>query len=951
MKTAAFTIVAKNYLPFARVLMNSLRAVEPDVVRIIVLVDRIDGYFDPVREDCHFLLSEDLGIPASRWVHFKYTILELSTAVKPYAANYIFDHFDIDRLLYFDPDIKFFGPLSGLFTSLDQYSIILTPHLTASVEDDRHPTELDILRSGSYNLGFIGLRRTEETRRFLRWWERRLYDQCVVDLPKGLFVDQRWIDLVPGMFDGVGVLRDAGYNVAYWNIAQRKVERSDCGFLVNGNPLCFFHFSGFDPENPRAFSKHQDRFTRDDLGDASEIVMEYSRLLLENGFSECKKWPYAYGYFDNGLVIPDMGRAAHRESPEFPRHIADPFTAKGYDAFIAVWNTALSAGGRSTGITRLAYRIYKAREDVQAAMPDIFNADRLRFLHWCLSSGRVEHKLGDEYLAPIWEALRREKAESFAAPSSAVDSIVNERIVAAAANSGSWSVEATAITVESLNEMVTEDDGRLTLSKLARMIYASRPDLKARFPDPSGKDGASFLLWFLTYGVHEYRLAEVLVAPLRGQWRGALRSIGSPIDRLWYRVALRASAGSMLLRERLSTLHFDLRMAHASNRASRPSWVPGKGSRGVNFIGYVKSEMGVGESVRCAIRAARSCNLPITVKSVDSIGPYRLQDHSIAVGEGGSPHLVNVFHVNADQSNAIMAKLGPSATDGKYNIGYWAWELEEFPDKWSSAFRQFNEIWTPSGFCQTSIARKSPVPVVRIPHAIHIEKITEVSRDSISVESGEFVFLGIFDLLSVLERKNPIGMLKAFRLAFAGAPGYRLVLKINHGSEKPAEMDRIRRAADGLPVTIIDQTMDRDRVNGLIQMADCLVSLHRSEGFGLTIAEAMYLGKPVITTAYSGNMDFTTPANSFLVDYDLVNVPEGCEPYDPASRWAEPRLEHAAELMQLVANDQSENARRSIAARTEIRERFSPEAIGRLMVERLESQPFRLLNHQTQKPV
>ena len=221
MKIAACTIIAKNYLPFARVLMSSLRVSSPGVLPIVILVDHIDGFFDPAREDFDLVLSEALPIPDSLWFHFKYTTLELSTAVKPFALEYIFERYSVDQVLYFDPDIAVYSDLDVLTAALRHSSVILTPHLTSPLMDGRRPTDLDILRSGSYNLGFIGISRCAEAARFLQWWKTRLYDQCVVDLPRGLFVDQRWIDLVPGLFSDVGILRNPGLNVAYWNLSHR----------------------------------------------------------------------------------------------------------------------------------------------------------------------------------------------------------------------------------------------------------------------------------------------------------------------------------------------------------------------------------------------------------------------------------------------------------------------------------------------------------------------------------------------------------------------------------------------------------------------------------------------------------------------------------------------------------------------------------------------------------
>jgi hypothetical protein len=214
-RTAVFTIIAKNYLPYARVLMRSVAQQHAGWRRIVVLADLVGGYFDPGQEDFEIVLTQDLPIPSSRWFHFKYTILELSTAVKPYAFEHLFGTGAFDRIVYLDPDIRVYSPLHAITEALRTADVVLTPHLTRPLEDDRRPAEIDILRSGAYNLGFIGVAQSLESKTFLAWWRQRLYDHCVVDLPRGLFVDQRWIDLAPGMFERVAIVRDAGYNVAY----------------------------------------------------------------------------------------------------------------------------------------------------------------------------------------------------------------------------------------------------------------------------------------------------------------------------------------------------------------------------------------------------------------------------------------------------------------------------------------------------------------------------------------------------------------------------------------------------------------------------------------------------------------------------------------------------------------------------------------------------------------
>jgi glycosyltransferase involved in cell wall biosynthesis len=222
-----------------------------------------------------------------------------------------------------------------------------------------------------------------------------------------------------------------------------------------------------------------------------------------------------------------------------------------------------------------------------------------------------------------------------------------------------------------------------------------------------------------------------------------------------------------------------------------------------------------------------------------------------------------------------------------------------------------------------------------MPHAIQLQPVSPADRSTFGIPPDSFLFVAIFDLMSVFERKNPLGVIQAFRSAFSGDPGYHLVLKVNHAEQHMVEMEKIRDAARDLPVTIIDRTIDREDVTALIQAADCLVSLHRSEGFGLTIAEAMHLSVPVLVTGYSGNMDFTKPDNAFLVDYHLVEVPRGCEPYDEGALWAEPELESAVNQLRLVAHNAELRKSRAAKGCQYVHAHLSPRCVGDLMSERL----------------
>jgi glycosyltransferase involved in cell wall biosynthesis len=284
----------------------------------------------------------------------------------------------------------------------------------------------------------------------------------------------------------------------------------------------------------------------------------------------------------------------------------------------------------------------------------------------------------------------------------------------------------------------------------------------------------------------------------------------------------------------------------------------------------------------------------------------------------------------------VLSQLGGRLASTRHKVGFWAWELETFPERWIPAIDHVDEIWTPSNFCRQAIAEVSAKPVLRIPHAIEPPGEASHSREELGIPSSGFTVLFLFDALSVVARKNPLAAIEAFRRAFSEHDDVHLILKVSHSTASQDSVRLMREAAAGAPITIIDRVMDRPEIASLMRHADCLLSLHRSEGFGLTMAEAMSVGKTVICTGYSGNMDFTVPGSALPVEYSLVPVGNGCEPYDAGSVWAEPDREHAAALLRQVWMDASLRSRIGEEARKRMLRDFSPETVGRMMRRRLE---------------
>jgi len=405
-RIALCTIIAKNYLANARTLMSSVREHHPEIARSVLLVDSVDRFFDPDTEDFHIDLSSALPIPHNRLFHFKYSVLELSTAVKPYYLDLLFEERGFDVVLYCDPDIVLYDRLAPVLDALQRSIVVLTPHLTGPLEDGRLPGEREIMQSGAYNLGFIGLRRSEETMRFLHWWQRKLYNDCISDIGQNLFVDQRWIDLVPGMFDGIAILRDPGLNVAYWNLPLREVAEREGKYRVNGVSLRFFHFSGYRIDHPASMSRYEDRYT-DALPAPLDVLFDsYRTQLLANGHADASGWPFAYGAFPDGAPIPDICRRIVRDDPRLQARFA-AIQDRDLTSAILEWMNSPWDDWRNGQplITQLAGRIYQRRNDVRAVFADVVRADRAAFAHWFISDGARQYHLSRSLLEPVAASL------------------------------------------------------------------------------------------------------------------------------------------------------------------------------------------------------------------------------------------------------------------------------------------------------------------------------------------------------------------------------------------------------------------------------------------------------------------------------------------------------------------------------------------------------------------
>ncbi|MFZ2225212.1 MAG: hypothetical protein WAV26_11075 [Candidatus Deferrimicrobium sp.] len=306
---AACTIASFNYLPQIRTFAHSFKRYNPNINIFVLLVDDGRTYEDFSNEPFDVILAKDLDLEDFLLIAFKFNIIELNTALKPSFIKFLFNKKNVGKLLYFDPDILVFAPLDPLFEELNRHSVLLTPHILAPGTALAILPDTAFLRFGVFNLGFIGMRLTHGTSRLLDWWERQCLYHGNIDVTEGIFVDQKWINLFPCFSDDIGILRLPGCNMAYWNLHERKLNKSVDGWLVNDSSrLMFFHFSNLDPLDKEGIMKSLGKPTLKEREDLREIFSGYREQLHRHGCNEEKPIRYHYDYYSNGLPIGGLAR-------------------------------------------------------------------------------------------------------------------------------------------------------------------------------------------------------------------------------------------------------------------------------------------------------------------------------------------------------------------------------------------------------------------------------------------------------------------------------------------------------------------------------------------------------------------------------------------------------------------------------------------------------------------
>ena len=366
--------------------------------------------------------------------------------------------------------------------------------------------------------------------------------------------------------------------------------------------------------------------------------------------------------------------------------------------------------------------------------------------------------------------------------------------------------------------------------------------------------------------------------------------------------------------------------------------IPQKGRAldGVDVLGFFTSEHGVGEAARVLTSTLRSAS--ISVSTIDYTDTQSRREHAYNCDNVGR-YKVLLASINSDQLSAAHTHIKPELFDDRYVIGQWFWELEDAPAWFAPAYPLVNELWAPTHFIEGMLRANVPssVHVEYVPLPVQIPVIdASLTRQRFGIDE-RFMFLFVFDFMSVMKRKNPLGLIEAFTSAFTEGEGPQLVIKGINGDKRPAEHAVLSEAvAQRSDISLIDEYFTRAETSTLISMANAYVSLHRSEGLGLTISEAMTLGVPVIATGYSGNMDFMRPGNSLLVPGTRVLVGDGAEGYPPTATWMEPDISQAARYMRYVYENEQEALEMGKCGQRDIVGSLTTERCGAIMKNRLD---------------
>lgn len=357
---------------------------------------------------------------------------------------------------------------------------------------------------------------------------------------------------------------------------------------------------------------------------------------------------------------------------------------------------------------------------------------------------------------------------------------------------------------------------------------------------------------------------------------------------------------------------------------------------GINILGLVSAEMGLGQSTRMVIDSLLDTRYKIAIKDFELVSNISRNNQKYShLFAKDFKYNINLVHLNPPELNLAHFFLPGKLWKNRYNIGFWLWELETLPKDWIKSIKYVDEIWTPSEFITRTIKKYTKKPVYTMRYPIRPIINHDLRRHHFNLPEDRFLFITLFDFNSTLERKNPKATIEAYRRLESIRNNVGLVIKINHVNT--SVLAQLKELTEDLKcVYVVAETLSDIETHTLIYLCDALISLHRAEGFGLTMAEAMYLGVPAIATNWSANTEFMKDTNACLVDYDLIEIKSDHTFYKRGNVWAEPKIEKAFEFMVQLVDDRDYYNLVALSGENYIKEIYNIAKSSKIMKDRIQ---------------
>lgn len=977
-RRAAFTIASSDCLAGAKVLAKSYLRHHPEHRFLVIMLEGSTIDHETDNEPFELVPLENIPLPNPGVFVYQYSRDELKAAVKPFCLKHLFHTYELDGVLYIDPDILVLRPLQEAWEGLEECDVVLVPRMREPFTDAATPSELMVLQGGVYHAGFLGLRDGDDANKFLDWWMERLYADCTVDLPQGLSLDGKWLDSVPAYFERVEILREPTYNVGHMNLHERSVTQGEDVFLVDGQALATFQFSGYDPSRPELLSRYQSRHSLAELPAIRILCNLYAGKLQAAGGVAARRTERPYSRLRNGV---EVARAINRAVLQCVRNrVMFPSPADEPDAFcrflttpnprifganvapivtallrlrpdVAVahpgaWTDKRDAGFhawlQATGAAEeqlqslldlyaenlakdsamaCVLAIYDRRPDLRDAFPGAFSdSDGYRgFGAWLASFGPVEEGVDDAMLSSF-QQVEAGFYKTIHAYFGSLELMAKHQILfqdrAIAALICSFSRSLIQFPQLAWSHVLVFE--RVAKSRRNDLLLASlryNPYVRAQIGGVPSAFNLDRIREYLANHGADSALGEVVQALLKGNWISPMAQFRA----FWAGNRdlrdLFPDAGTSPAQTLQCAYHVLDRPGLWTSRSGWDVWARRLIAAchqplqpGVNLVGYMGAATGIGESARSISRQLAAIGIACS-KTVLASGfqePLESIDADLKTLYGAPDPTfdLNIIVANAHDFPRVREWLPQDIWPGRLNLGYWVWETEALPGRFGETARGLDAILTPSEYSASAIRRAVDIPVHVVPHSPDFAALGEARSDraAFGLAPDVLVYGYFFDCKSELERKNPAGLIDAFRLAFKDREDVALILKVNSPAPGAYHYEQLKVRASGLNVVWLEEPLDRQKTCNLMASLDVYVSLHRAEGFGLTMAEAMVIGKPVIATGYSGNMEFMDSGCALLVDHEVITTRRAYGPYPAGSRWSEPCTRHAAELMHLLTS-------------------------------------------------